>query len=114
MSLAYYDIMTASKSVFIFSVKSFVELGKKLLEVEGVQFLLSGKLNQDPLEIYFSKQRGMGGRNDNPSQGEFERNMVQLTVSGLHNMRTARGANCQQLEDDDNIDDAPLPRRNRR
>ena len=48
-------------------VYSFTEMAGYLLTLKGVEFLLNEKFNQDPLEIYFSKQRSRGARGDNPS-----------------------------------------------
>lgn len=57
-------------------------LGKEMLSLPGVHFLLSEKFNQDPLEQYFSKQRGMGGFCDNPTVRQFQHNALRLQVSG--------------------------------
>ncbi|PIK40700.1 hypothetical protein BSL78_22455 [Apostichopus japonicus] len=43
------------------TVKSFVSLAKELLQNPSVEYVLSEKFSQDPLEEYFSKQRGCGG-----------------------------------------------------
>ena len=42
-------------------------MAEYLLSLKGIEFLLSEKFNQDPLEIYFSKQWSWGVRGDNPS-----------------------------------------------
>ena len=47
------------------------ELGSKLLKMEGVEYLLSEVFSQDPLEVYFSRQRHNGRSNDNPSVLQF-------------------------------------------
>ncbi len=58
--------------VFIFLlVYSFVEMAKFLLSQQKGLFLLSERLNQDPLESFFGKQRVRGGRNDNPNARSF-------------------------------------------
>ena len=36
-----------------------------------VDYILSEKLCQDPLESFFGKQRAAGGRNDNPTVQQF-------------------------------------------
>ena len=63
-------------------MKSFVALVRRLLSIGGIDYLLSAKLNQDPLEQYFSKQRGCIGRNDNPTVGEFGINNLRIIVGG--------------------------------
>ncbi len=56
---------------FLFSVFSFVDMAKYLLSKNDGLFLLSEKLNQDPLESYFGKQRARCGRSDNPNSRTF-------------------------------------------
>ena len=60
------------------AVKSFTELGPKLLEVPGVNYLLSEVFSQDPLERYFSRQRHRGGSNDNPTAEQVPLNAMTL------------------------------------
>lgn len=59
--------------VFIsfFAVNSFIEITKFLVSMDGVSYFLSDKLNQDPIEEFFSKQRDAGGHHDNPSAEQF-------------------------------------------
>lgn len=70
-------------------------LGKEMLSLPGVHFLLSEKFNQDPLEQYFSKQRGMGGFCDNPTVRQFQHNALRLQVSGAPSVLAASRGNCQ-------------------
>ena len=44
-----------------FSVHAFHDLAKQLLFVDGVDYVLSDKFNQDPLEEHLGKQRARGG-----------------------------------------------------
>lgn len=60
------------------TVKSFIELGPKLLQLSGVRYLLSEVFSQDPLERYFSKQRHRGGSRENPTVDEFRTNTATL------------------------------------
>ena len=64
------------------AVLSFCELGPRILEVEGVKYLLSEVFSQDPLEAYFSRQRHKGGSCDNPSAQQFYYNVVSLMQQG--------------------------------
>ncbi|XP_022107675.1 uncharacterized protein LOC110988468 [Acanthaster planci] len=95
------------------TVHSFVELGKHLLKQPGVQYLLSEKFCQDPLEEYFSKQRGAGGSNENPSVEQFGHNMLALHVAqGC--VKASRRGNCRLRDREDSssiMDSTPLPRR---
>lgn len=59
-------------------MKSFSELGQKLLRLPGVQYLLSEVFSQDPLERYFSRQRHRGGSNDNPTALQVPYNAATL------------------------------------
>ena len=45
-------------------------------------FFLSDKLNQDPVEEFFSKQRGAGGHNDNPTVEQFSHHTLDNIVAG--------------------------------
>ena len=62
----------------------------------GMTFLLTYKLSQDHLEIFFGKLRASGGCNNNPTsrqfQGAYKKNLVHCDLSGLN-----RG-NVQSLE----------------
>ena len=39
--------------------------------MDGVDFLLSEKFSQDPLEEHFARQRKKGGCNENPTVEQF-------------------------------------------
>ena len=75
----------------LFSVKSFCELGPLLLRMDGVDFFLSEKLSQDPLEEYFSKQRARLGAHENPCYEEFGRNFLALDVASSSLVKSCRG-----------------------
>ena len=47
------------------TVYSMIEVTKYLLS-NGMQFVLTSRFNQDVVEEYFSRQRYLGRRNDNP------------------------------------------------
>ena len=63
-------------------VHSFVELTTVLLAVPGVQYILSEKFCQDPVEAFFGKLRAQGSRNENPNAKQFMDNTVPLHVQG--------------------------------
>jgi len=73
------------------TVNSFCELGPLLLQLDGVQYLLSEKFSQDPLEEYFQKQRARNGCNDNPSLDDLGRNFLALDVAGSYLVRSMKG-----------------------
>ncbi len=53
--------------LFQIAVLSFAELGRQLLQLPNVNYLLSEVFSQDPLERYFSRQCHRGGSNENPT-----------------------------------------------
>ena len=85
-----------------------------LLQLPGVTYLLSEKFNQDPLEEYFSKQRGAGGSSDNPTAGQVGHTMLALQVASSCVQASKRG-NCRLTDRQEDkgplLDDTPLPRR---
>ena len=94
-------------------MRSFVSLAKELLSEDGVQFLLSEKFSQDPLEEYFSRQRGVGGRFDNPDVHQFGSNVLPLEVAGTAIAVSAK-ANVKSTTRKAQLDNTPLERRKRR
>ena len=62
-----------------------------MLNGDGVKFLLSEKLSQDPLEEYFRKQRGKSGADKNPTLDTFNRNFLGLNVAGDELVRVVNG-----------------------
>ena len=106
--------MIAITLIFILAVLSFIEVTTHLFAVPGVQFLLSERFCQDPLEAFFGKQRYKGGRNDNPSVKEFVDNAVSLRVQGSAALEPLRG-NCSKKRKSEllHIDNNPLPKRRR-
>ena len=93
-------------------VNSFVSLGKELLLEECVEYLLTARLNQDPLEQYFSRQRAMGGDNENPDASMFGYNQLRVITAGASAVRAAaRGNVTVTPEKSISISNMPLPRR---
>lgn len=87
-----------------------------LLSVPEVQFILSERLCQDPIESFFGKQRAAGGRSDNPTVRQFCLNTVSLRVQGSAALEPVRG-NCGKRPTSSSVDDddlsKPLPKRPR-
>ena len=108
--------------VYVFSVKSFIEMTKYLLS--GVDqgkslYFLSEKISQDPIENYFGKQRARGGRNEHPTLKQCVHNAAALRVQKSLALDPIRG-NCRRkrlkyrADNDCIIDDTPLPKRKRK
>lgn len=93
-------------------MKSVVELIKfSLTEIPGVKFFLTEHLSQDPLEMFFGKQRMSCGRGTNPNVRTFLQNTMSLQLQGSVTMQPFRG-NCQRKKRSNvTVDDAPLPKR---
>ncbi len=79
-------------------------------------FILSERLNQDPLESFFSQQRARGGRNDNPNVCTFQYNTQAIRVQ--RSMVVGDGGNVrkrkQQWTTDLDEISRPLKKRPRR
>lgn len=78
----------------IIAAMSFVELAKEMIQLPGVKYFLSEKLNQDPLEEHFSKHRAAGGHNDNPSVYEYGFNELAL-LQAAGKVRPSAAGNCR-------------------
>ena len=74
-----------------FSVHAFHDLAKQLLFVDDVDYVLSDKFNQDPLEEHLGKQRARGGSNKILSLKEYIDNERKLLVAKSEMIRVKRG-----------------------
>ena len=94
-------------------MKSFVEVGKLLLEEERGKFPLSEKLSQDPLEEHFGIQRKSGDCNENPTLAQFQNQEQRINVMGSALMGemtgNTRGRNVERPLIDTN--DERLPKK---
>jgi len=98
--------------LYISVVKAVVELVRFLLSIPGVKYVLMEKFCQDPLESFFGQQRAQGRRNDNPTVAEFTINTNSLRVQSSIASDPLHG-NCRKKKVKVEIDDTPLPRRQR-
>ena len=91
-----------------------MDLSTTLLAIPGVQYILSEKLSQDPIERFFGKQRAAGGRSDNPTVQDFCNSTVSLRVQGSAALDPVRG-NCEAKRLSNPLDElkAPLAKRKR-
>ena len=101
---------------YFIPVHSFVELAKFLFTLKEGLFILSERLNQDPLESFFGQQRARGGRSDNPNVRTFKYNTQAIRVQ--RSMVVGDGGNIrkrkeQWTKDLDEIS-RPLTKRPRR
>jgi hypothetical protein len=94
-------------------VHSFVEIARYPLQLEGVHYLLSDQYNQDPLEAFFGKQRGYGGRCENPTVKQFIKNSVLIRVQKSATLSPIR-SNCRRKRPTEiTVDNTPYPKRAR-
>ena len=109
-----HNVSPSSLHPTIFVVKSLVELTRYLLSHLGVQYFLSEKLTQDPLESFFGRQRMRGGYNENPNVQSFLYGSNSLRVQGSAALKVIRG-NCKRGRSSSSmpVDHAPLPKRKR-
>ncbi|XP_071499561.1 uncharacterized protein [Diadema antillarum] len=91
------------------TVASFVACTKELLQ-EGVEYVLSEKFSQDPIEEYFSKQRRAGGSSDNPTVQQVANNMLTFQVAGAA-VRASTFGNVTKRGGTEGIPSLPLPKR---
>ena len=71
---------------FKLTVSSAIEATKFLLE-EGMEFVLTERFCQDPLEEYFGKQRQLGRRSNNPDIHKFGYNSNTIRTQRLISCR---------------------------
>ena len=72
--------LTWNRHIASFLVHSLNEVTKFLLSKDRIEFVLTERFNQDPLEIFFGQQRSRGCRNDNPSIKQCLENSQALVV----------------------------------
>ena len=99
-----------------FSVYAFHDLAKQLLSEDGVDYVLSDKSNQDPLEEHFGKQRARGDLNKNPNLKKYTDNEKKLLVAKSEIIRVMRKntRGRQEKQTIDITDDRLLPKGKKR
>lgn len=65
------------------------------LETEGIKYLTTRSLNQDPLENLFGLVRRMGADRDNPSPTQFREALRCCMISAILDLHHSPGANCE-------------------
>ena len=96
--------------VLFFTAHAFVGVAKFLLKQDGVQFVLSERFNQDPLESHFGNQRQMRGGNEAPSVSQFNTNINAQRVRSSQVIKVI-GGNTKQDNMCLPVDNSPLPKR---
>ena len=83
-------------------------MGRYLLSQKPGLFLLSERLNQDPLESFFGQQRARGGRSDNPNVKTFLHNAQAIRIQ--RTMAIGHGGNVRKRKEQWKTDTADLSR----
>lgn len=91
------------KDIFCFedlnmSISCIISLYQDLSQ-EGYSYILTSRLNLDPLENLFAKIRGMGGSNTNPTARIFRINLQRNICTDLE--KPPESANCEIYDDID-------------
>jgi len=94
-------------------VRSFVELVPQLLSLEGVDYILSDKFNQDPLEEHFGKQRSRGIENPSLEQYMYNERKILVSKSDMIIKGNTRGRKNRTVEIDI-TDDREMPKRSKK
>ena len=90
-------------------------MGRYLLGISGVKFLLSERFTQDPVESFFGQQRQKGGGSDNPTVQQFTYNTSSLRVQRSSAPLTRSNVRASKHHQDAEVmDETPLPKRPRR
>ncbi|KYN09507.1 THAP domain-containing protein 9 [Trachymyrmex cornetzi] len=83
---------------FIISLQNLYNLSKYLIDNNFVDYVLSYKLSQDHVEMFFSSLRRMNGNNNNPTATQYLSAYKKVTVHKL-NITIPSSANCNPLDD---------------
>ena len=78
--IVFWTVAYLCTLIFVFTVKSFIELVKFAFTIPGVTIMYSNKLCQDCLENYFGQQRQREGTNENPNASKCLKNAQALRV----------------------------------
>jgi hypothetical protein len=79
---------------FVVNIQSLLDMGRELLlEKKSLKYLLTYKVSQDHLELFFSAVRRMGGFNNNPSARQFS-SAYRSLISHAGVLTHADGTNC--------------------
>lgn len=80
---------------WVISINALQELWKDIEGENGVHYLCTRKLTQDPLENLFGVIRRAGGNRDNPTVGLFRETFRYVMVSDVLDLHHSKGANCE-------------------
>ncbi len=102
MVIGKSSLMLWQQGVLI-SIKATLLLYNHVRQVHGLEYVLTRRLNQDPLEQTFSKIRAMGGPYTNPGSLDFKRRLRLLILGGMNNVFVQGSVVCPGFDDEDGI-----------
>lgn len=105
-----FEFSLADRIYACLAARAFVGVTRYLLQQEGVEFILSERFNQDPLESHFGNQRQMRGGNEAPSTYQFNTNVNALRLRSSQTIKVI-GGNTRHSNLDLAIDNTPMPHR---
>ena len=85
-------------------------MGRYLLGVTGVKFLLNERFTQDPVESFFGQRRQKGGGSENPTVHQFTYNTSSLRVQRSMAPIATSNVRASKHHQDADVDDTPLPK----
>lgn len=94
------------------TIRSFICCTKFLLR-NGTKFIMARVFQQDPIEHYFSQQRGALGGSRNPDCAAYYRNVGLIHVQGKMKMKR-KGSNTEHVQGDEEEYSRPLKKRPRK
>ena len=98
-------------------VRSFVEFVPHELELHGVDYFLSDKLNQDPAEKHFGRIRSRGRGSYNPTPKQYGNINGKVVVAKSETIQVTKGNTRGRVKENTKIDvhdERQLPHRQKK
>ena len=90
---------------------SFVSITKELIRIDGVEYILSEKFSQDPIEEFFGRVRAFHGHNTHPTVSQFESALAHISVLKGQDIQVSTRGNITQHNNVMQLNNTPLRRR---
>ncbi|XP_008178271.1 uncharacterized protein LOC103307771 [Acyrthosiphon pisum] len=83
------------------TMSSMLDMSLYLIDKFDFKYILSGRINQDNLEIFFGTIRAAGGQNDHPAMPNFQHIYKMLSVYSI--LKPPKSGNCTVIEHNKNL-----------
>ena len=95
---------------FGISAKSILAISQELIlrDSNPYSYILTYKLSQDTLEMFFSKVRGRLSWNNNPNALQIKYALRALLLKNKVAIECPATANCTEVEGENNLKDVPV------